>query len=204
MKESILNTLISTISNREHSFSDRLIFYPPTAEDIQAVFDIHANPETNHFNPHGPMKTLEEAHSVLAHWQTEWDEKQWGYWSVALRSDPERIIGFGGISNRPRFGGNALVEQLQQLHAANLYFRFSPEVWGAGYANEMAEKALDMAFNQIGLKAVLGLTRETNMPSRRALERLGLKFKEMSGEEHELGAQYVYSIDAETYRMKFF
>ncbi|MFZ6863533.1 GNAT family N-acetyltransferase [Undibacterium sp. Ji67W] len=198
-----MNTLISAISNREHSFSDRLILYRPSADDFQAVFDIHANPQTNHFNPQGPMTTLEEAHGVLAHWQTEWDEKQWGYWSVALRSDPERIIGFGGISNRPRFGGNALVERLQRLHAANLYFRFSPEVWGSGYANEMAEKALDMAFNQIGLKAVLGLTRETNAPSRRALERLGFEFIEMSDDEHALGPQYIYAIDAKTYHMKY-
>jgi len=194
---------LSNMSHRrEHLVSGRLIFYRPGDDDIKAIFDIHADPDTNRFNPHGPMKNEDEAWTLLHHWQAEWDEKQWGYWSIALRSDPDRIIGFGGISNRPRFGGTDLVEHLRKIDGANLYFRFSPQAWGQGYAIEMAEKALETAFVDIGLKTVLGLTRETNKPSRKILERLGLKFIGMSSDQHELGAQCIYAMNAENFRMK--
>jgi RimJ/RimL family protein N-acetyltransferase len=190
------------LNSKEDIVSDRLILYRPRQDHLQSIYEIHANPDTNQFNPLGSMQNMMEAVELLQHWQLEWTEKQWGYWSIALGIEPDRIVGVGGISNRPRFGGKALVERLSKENAANLYIRFRPEAWGSGYASEMAEMALEMAFNQIGLKAVLGITRESNMPSRRALERLGLKFVEQSIDNHELGPQLIYSIDSESYAIQ--
>ena len=179
--------------------TDRLILYRPSEAYIDAIYQIHAHPETNRYNPHGPMQSVHEANDLLKHWQSEWDEKRWGYWTVALRSDPRQIIGFGGISSRPRFGGSELTERLKLQNAANLYFRFAPESWGFGYAHEMAAKALELAFNQVGLQRVFGITREANYPSRRALEKLGLIYLETSNDNHVPGAQLIYAIDADSY-----
>ena len=192
----------SDLDSREKIVSDRLILYRPSQDDIASIYDIHADPATNHFNPVGPMQSMDEALALFKHWQMEWDEKNWGYWTIALKSKPDRIIGVGGISNRPRFGGSTLVERLKKQNAANMYFRFKPEAWGFGYASEMAKKALDTAFNNIGLDIVLGLTREANIPSRKTLLSLGLSFVEMSDDKHELGPQLIFSIDAKTYAIE--
>ena len=184
---------------KEDILTNRLILYRPRTEHLSAVYEIHADPRTNVFNPRGAIDDVGEASAMLVHWQSEWEEKQWGYWTIALNAAPDRIIGVGGISSRPRFGGHGLVERLHRQQAANLYFRLRPEAWGSGYANEMANAALNLAFQQIGLQAVLGLTRETNTSSRRVLERLGMTMVETGSPDHELGAQVVYAIDAATY-----
>ncbi|PRC92811.1 GNAT family N-acetyltransferase [Solimicrobium silvestre] len=187
------------LSCRKHIISDRLVLFRPTEDDLSAIYEIHADPATNLFNPKGPMQSISTAVELLAHWQSEWDDKGWGYWSIALRSEPERIIGFGGVSNRPRFGGSALVQRLNSQNAANLYFRFRPDTWGLGYANEMAQQALRLAFDEAGLDCVFGIARESNVASRRVLERLGLNFVELSEDESGVDSNAVYSIDARTF-----
>jgi RimJ/RimL family protein N-acetyltransferase len=185
--------------NRIHILTERLALCRPNEDDLRAIYEIHADPETNLHNPKGPMQNESEAVDVLAHWRAEWDDKDWGYWSIALRSDPERVIGFGGISTRPRFGGNSLLQKLMAENAANLYFRFRPEAWGCGYANEMAQQALQLAFGTAGVQRVVGITRESNTLSRKALQRIGLGFHEHSDDVPGQEPSLVYVIDAASF-----
>ena len=188
--------------NRIHILTERLALCRPNENDLRAIYEIHADPETNRHNPKGPMQSESEAVDILAHWQAEWDDKGWGYWSIALCSNPERIIGFGGISTRPRFGGNSLLQKLMAENAANLYFRFRPEAWGRGYANEMAQQALQLAFGAAGVQRVVGITRESNTLSRKALERIGLSFHEHSNDVPGQEPSLVYAIDAASFAVQ--
>lgn len=182
--------------SRVNALTERLVLYRPSEADLGAIHEIHADPETNRHNPDGAIQSEREANEMLARWKAEWRDQGWGYWSVALRGEPERIIGFGGISTRPRFGGGALVRMLGQKSAANLYFRFRPQAWGCGYANEMAQQALRLAFGKAGLQRVVGITRESNTSSRKVLERLGLNLLEISDDASGREPSYVYAIDA--------
>jgi RimJ/RimL family protein N-acetyltransferase len=193
---------MTSMPNRIHLLTERLALCRPSESDLRAIYEIHADPETNLHNPKGPMQNESEAVDVLAHWQVEWADKGWGYWSIALRSDPERIIGFGGISTRPRFGGNTLLQSLMRQNAANLYFRFRPEAWGRGYANEMAQQALQLAFGAAGVQRVVGITRESNTLSRKALQRIGLSFHEHSNDVPGQEPSLVYAIDAASFAVQ--
>jgi RimJ/RimL family protein N-acetyltransferase len=186
---------------RIHMQTERLVLYRPSPADIAAIYAIHADPVLNRFSLRGPMRDETQAVDTLTHWHAEWEDQGWGHWSIATRAEPDRIIGFGGLSTRPRFGGAELVESLRQQHAANLYFRFSQDSWGKGYANEMAQQALQLAFGAANLRRVIGITSESNTSSRRALERLRLRYVEpyiypdVPGHEPNL----LYAIDAENF-----
>ncbi|MBB4842371.1 RimJ/RimL family protein N-acetyltransferase [Paucibacter oligotrophus] len=147
--------------------TSRLLLREPAAADLAAIFEIHADPITNRFNPGGPMRSVQEAEVLLQGWLAHWRAQGYGYWAIAARQQPEQLLGFGGIMAKPIEGQTGL----------NLYFRFRPQAWGQGYASEMALAALALAFEQLHAPAVLAVVRPANMPSRKTLERIGMRLK---------------------------
>ncbi|RQO62411.1 N-acetyltransferase [Paucibacter sp. KBW04] len=147
--------------------TNRLLLRQPAAADLAAIFEIHADPITNRFNPGGPMRSTQEAEALLQGWLAHWQAQGFGYWAIASREQPEQLLGFGGIMAKPSLGPTGL----------NLYFRFRPQAWGQGYASEMALAALALAFEQLYAPAVLAVVRPANMPSRKTLERIGMRLK---------------------------
>jgi len=147
--------------------TDRLLLRAPRAEDLDALYALHADPVAARFDAGGPMQSLDEARGLLADCLTHWDAHQFGYWVIALREQPDEVIGFGGLKYR-------MLDGLQRL---NLYFRFTPGTWGRGYASEMALAAMELAFCSLHAASVLAVVRPANTPSRKTLERLGLHLK---------------------------
>ncbi|WP_025128306.1 GNAT family N-acetyltransferase [Pseudomonas sp. PH1b] len=164
----------------------RLLLRAPTLDDLPQVCAIHGDPHTNRFNPNGPASDAasgEKLHGWIDHWQ----RYGFGYWAIERLDRPRQIIGFGGIM-QAHFGHEA---------GLNLYFRFSPEAWGQGYASEMARAALQLAFEELHAPWVIGLVRPDNLPSRRALERLGLSLNGQLDDFPGLPPSLLYRLDAD-------
>lgn len=87
---------------------------------------------------------------------------------VALRSDG-MLIGKCGLATIRESGAP---EQLRGQPQVGWTLR--ADCWGQGYAREAAEAALDLAFGRLALPAVYAQTSETNVPSWRLIERLGM------------------------------
>ena len=147
--------------------TSRLLLRIPLYEDESAVFEIHGDPETNRFNPFGPHPNIQQSRWQLEHWIAHWKVHDFGYWSVSLIENQDYIIGFGGIIEKKIYGENRL----------NLYYRFRPEVWGNGYATEMAQQAIEFGFQTLKRDEISATVRKTNTPSIRLMERLGMKFR---------------------------
>ena len=143
----------------------RLIYRQPHPSDVQRLFAIFGDPQTNLFNPNGPMGSLEDAQRLLNHWLAQWAEYGYGWWAIALKEAPEHVIGFGGVAPL-----NYLTER-----RLNLGYRFAVEAWGQGYATELARDALAMAFETLELPEVFGLVRPDHAASIRVLEKLGMQ-----------------------------
>jgi RimJ/RimL family protein N-acetyltransferase len=62
------------------------------------------------------------------------------------------------------------------LPAVTVGWRFSPRMWGRGYATEAATAVLDEAFTTMGLERVGCVTNARNRRSVRVAERLGMTF----------------------------
>lgn len=144
--------------------TSRLILHPADIADASAHFAIHGDPATNRHNPSGPLADIAESEGILSEWQAHWREHGFGYWAVRLGDDQSRIIGFGGVANRPIAGEIRL----------NLYFRFSPAVWGRGLATEMASHALAAVRSRGIARPVHALVRPDNLASIAVLKRLGM------------------------------
>ena len=118
---------------------------------------------------------------MLEGWLELWDKSGFGYWTVVRRDAPETVLGFGGLSPKT-FDG---------VVRPNLYFRFSPDAWGKGYATEMARAALEEGCESLEYEKIIASVRPDNLPSVKLLERLGLR---RDGETHDgYGISHLYS-----------
>lgn len=79
-------------------------------------------------NPSDRLHTLSDAESLVARWQTHWQEYGFGYWCARLVEEPD-VIGYCGIK----------VVSFRNGEALNLIYRFVPAVRGAGIASEAAQ-----------------------------------------------------------------
>jgi RimJ/RimL family protein N-acetyltransferase len=143
--------------------TDRLILRLPRLEDENAIFAIHANPETNQHNPAGPMKDLTEAQERISQWIGDWSAHGIGYWCISTLNDPQ-VIGVSGVRVMEWSGRQVL----------NLYYRYAPDAWGKGYAAEVAKEAVKAAKIHLPELPVVARTRPTNISSMRVAERAGL------------------------------
>lgn len=153
--------------------TERLILRIPYLEDTADVFSIHSNPEANNHNPAGPMKDLDETQERVAGWINDWTEYGIGYWAVIERFH-KKVIGVSGVRVMEWSGRQIL----------NLYYRYGPEVWGKGYATEVAKEALGAAQSYQPDLPVVCRTRPTNIPAMRVAERIWLQRRPDLDTEH--------------------
>ncbi|WP_269532133.1 GNAT family N-acetyltransferase [Chitinimonas sp. BJYL2] len=169
--------------------TERLILREPVVADMAAVWAIFGDPATCRHNPVGPLRDEAAAADLLWRWQMHWVQHGFGLWAIADKANPDRVIGFGGLSWRA-YGDT------QRL---NLGFRFAVDAWGKGLATELGEAALQVAFDVLGAEAVHGLVRPDHLASQRVLEKLGMQ---PDGELQDfpwLPASSLFKLGSETY-----
>lgn len=132
-----------------------------TLDDLPAVLAIEADPATNKHRPGGPPSAEDVEEHVRA-WVRMWGEHGVGYWVAEHRGE---VVGLVGV--RPLdFHGRS---------CWNLYYRFSPSVWGKGLATEAASEAVAVAKAQEPVLPVIARTRPSNAAAVRVAERVGLE-----------------------------
>jgi len=149
----------------------RLTYRRPQQADLPTVFAIFGDPQTNLFNPAGPMTDITQAEALLDRWLQHWETHGYGWWAISSAQAPGQILGFAGIAAHDYLGKQVI----------NLGYRFAVEAWGHGYATEAAQNALTHAFNHLGLPEVFGLVRPDHTASIRVLEKIGMcRFGELA------------------------
>ncbi|EML8490071.1 GNAT family N-acetyltransferase [Salmonella enterica subsp. enterica] len=147
-------------------YSERLILKPVQPSDVEALFRIYGDPATNTFNPAGPFPDREYAERVLQAWIQHWKAEYFGYWAVSTQAEPERTIGFGGLS----------VKRSPDLMINNLGYRFETASWGKGYATELARFLIRHGFSGLSLREISATVRANHAVSRRVLEKSGMQY----------------------------
>ncbi len=133
-------------------------------EDLLAVIAIEADPATNEHRPRGAPSVQEVAAHVRASVKT-WQDSAVGYWVAEHAGE---IVGIAGL--RPL--------KFRNRSCWNLYYRFSPLVWGRGFATEAAAEAVALSQAHDPVLPVVARTRPSNVAALRVAERAGLRRRE--------------------------
>ncbi len=143
--------------------SDRLVLDRPQKNDFIRFYEIHSDPQTNLFNPNGPMN-MEKAKTAFIEMMEHWDNHGFGTW-VIKEKGAATIIGFGGLSFR-MYGDELKL---------NLGYRFDKDFWGKGYATELSKHAIHFGFIELQVEQIFAVVRPKHEVSIKVLEKCNMQ-----------------------------
>jgi RimJ/RimL family protein N-acetyltransferase len=114
----------------------------------------------------GGVRSEENIRERLQRSLGHWEAHGFGRWLCRDRSSRE----FVGICNLRHI----LVEGVPEV---DMGYSVRFELWGRGFATEMARGVLSLAFATIGLREVIALIDSANTASRRVAEKAGLVYE---------------------------
>ena len=135
--------------------TERLTLRPLLPDDAEAYWAMRTHPEVAKWVPQ-PLP------GVIERFATSWEERRYAPWGVFRDG---RLIGHGGLNYVPEFGET---EVLWALH---------PDVWGKGYATEVARAALAYGFETLGLGLIFAIALPDNLASQAVMKRIGLRYR---------------------------
>lgn len=115
--------------------------------------------------PAGP--TDAEVHEINDRTIAHWERHGYGPWILRDRTT-NAMVGRGGLA-RTRIAGHEEVE---------VQWAIVPERWGQGLATELAQQAIDVAFDELGLQTIVTFTLPDNAASRRVMEKTGFAYEQ--------------------------
>jgi len=156
--------------------TERLVLRPPTLEDLPAWHAIYVDAEEAWYG--APSSSLDENRAKLERQIAHFQEHGYGMCAVELAGE---TIGAAGL------------QHLEGGPEIEVGYRFLKEHWGHGYATESARASVAYGFDELGLECIVAVALETNVASRRVLEKCGL---------HEIGVAHVYGLEHVKYEIR--
>lgn len=144
----------------------RLHLRPFTLDDLDAHARLYADPEITRWLSDGPWfgdLARERSERAVRRFVSHWKACGYGVWAVEDRATG-RFLGQCGLNTLP--GGEV-----------EILWAIERDAWGQGFASEAAHAALGYAFVVVGLERVIALVRPQNGPSRRIMDKLGMRWE---------------------------
>jgi RimJ/RimL family protein N-acetyltransferase len=170
----------------------RLIAREFESSDFAAVHAYASDPEVTRFMFYGP-RSPGETRYYLERMIAAQHERPRTIWELAVvQAGDGRLVGACDLT-------------LEQPDEADLGFVFARDVWGCGYASEVARALVGAAFEQLGVRRVFATCDVANHASARVLERAGLR-REALLERHKFAKEtwwtsFLYAIRREEWRI---
>lgn len=153
--------MIVNVTNAEHVRTDRLRLDRVSLDDVESLYELHADPAVWTHYPTGRHTSPDKTAAMVEQAIRDWEADGLGFWSVR-EHDGDRIVGIGGCARR------------REGRVWNLYYRLSPSVWGRGYARELSIASIETAKRVDPATPVIAFLLEHNEASRRTAESAGL------------------------------
>jgi len=157
--------------------TERLVLRPPTLDDLPVWHAIYLDAEEVWYG--APRSSLDENRTKLERQIAHVEQHGFGLCAVELAASGETI-------------GMAGLQHLEDGPEIEVGYRFLKEHWGHGYATESAQASIDFAFDEVGLDRIVAVALETNIASRRVLEKCGLR---------EIGLTHVHGLEHVKYEI---
>jgi ribosomal-protein-alanine N-acetyltransferase len=156
--------------------TERLALRPPTLDDLPAWHAIYLDAEEVWYG--APRSSLEENRAKLERQIAHHEQHGFGMCTVELADE---TIGAAGL------------QHLEGGPEVEVGYRFLKEHWGRGYATESARASIAYGFDEVGLDRIVAVALESNVASRRVLEKCGLR---------EIGLMHVYGLEHVKYEIR--
>lgn len=158
----------------------RLQLRPVTAGDVDALVELDSDPAVMRYVSGGaatPREVIEDW--VLPRALTEFREHRTGMWAAL---DRRTRVFAGWFSLRtPRHSSDSELE---------LSYRLRRNLWGRGLATEAAACLIRMSFEEISADRVFASTLAENLPSRRVMEKVGMRMCAIHLTDDDLGGNH--------------
>lgn len=121
------------------------------------------------------------------------------FFAAELKKD-NKFIGFVGLNNAKK--------ELPIPSVPEIGWRLKSNVWGQGLATEGALAAIEFAFAQLKLPALISMTPKPNKASERVMQKIGMTKTDNNfmhtdlPEDHDLAEHVLYSISREKWLLK--
>jgi ribosomal-protein-alanine N-acetyltransferase len=145
----------------------RLRLRPFGGADHDAIHAIYADPEVMRYVGHGAHRTPAETQTALRAYGDILDGRGYSFVAVCERASGT-LIGDAGL--HPLGGSGPDVE---------LGYTLARSAWGRGYATELGRALVRHAFGALGVARVVAQVEPANHASRRVLEKLGMREREV-------------------------
>jgi RimJ/RimL family protein N-acetyltransferase len=144
--------------------TERLTLRPWADSDLAPFAALNADARVMEFFP----KTLDRAESdaLAERIRGHFARHGFGLWAVGAPGVAD-FVGFVGLAV-PGFAAPF-------MPCVEIGWRLAVPYWGRGYATEAARAALGFGFGSLGLAEIVSFTVRDNWPSRRVMERLGMR-----------------------------
>ena len=149
---------------------------PPTLDDLDAWHAIYVDAEEVWYG--APRSTLDENRAKLERQIAHFQQHGFGMCTVELAGE---TIGAAGL------------QHLEGGPEIEVGYRFLNEHWGHGYATEAATASVAYGFDELRLDRIVAVALESNIASRRVLEKCGL---------YEIGVSHVYGLEHVKYEIR--
>jgi ribosomal-protein-alanine N-acetyltransferase len=110
--------------------------------------------------------TLADVRAGLREKREHWERYGFGLWLMRDRETGE-MVGRGGMQYTDAAGERAV----------EVAWAIVPERWGQGLATELAQAAVTVGLDQLGLPELIAITLPGNLASRRVMEKAGFEYE---------------------------
>lgn len=157
--------------------TERLKLREITPDDAQFLYDLLNSPGWIANIGDRKVHNLDDARKYIIHRLfSAYRKFGFGFWVMEQKADG-MPVGIAGLVKR------------DFLEDVDIGYALLPDFYGQGYAVEAAEAVLDFAKRKLALPRLAAILIESNKPSQRVAEKIGLRFERKftaPGEEEEL------------------
>jgi len=148
--------------------TERLILRPWEDRDRAPLAAILGDPHVRRYYP--STATPEEVNAQIDHAIALTAEHGFHFWAAEHKADRKLIglVGVASLSDRMR-------TVIDSDPGVEIGWQFDKDYWGQGLAPEGARAWLDHAWKTLGFAEVVAFTAQTNLPSQRVMEKIGMR-----------------------------